>query len=200
MAGAWRWPLTPSSAEVKERVELYLYSTCGPSWLVIGRTSPLPSPGSYARGCNFRTWQCRCRQRLWRPQNAKWCSHVNSRSKWVCESDSLALLNHCLRSHSDTLKSMFLAYKALKEVLGVNRAETVKWILAVTVNYLVHCREASRLLRFRNNLLQGDRRSRTVKLKWIYFYKIEGQDMSFELVIQVWKVLSFNHLAPEFGI
>jgi len=25
-AGAWRWPLTSSSAEVKERVELYLYS------------------------------------------------------------------------------------------------------------------------------------------------------------------------------
>jgi hypothetical protein len=31
-----------SSAEVKERVELYLYSTSGPSWPVIGRTSPLP--------------------------------------------------------------------------------------------------------------------------------------------------------------
>jgi hypothetical protein len=26
----------PSSAEVKERVELYLYSTSGPSWPVIG--------------------------------------------------------------------------------------------------------------------------------------------------------------------
>jgi hypothetical protein len=27
---------TPSSAEVKEGVELYLYSTSGPSWSVIG--------------------------------------------------------------------------------------------------------------------------------------------------------------------
>jgi hypothetical protein len=27
---------SPSSAEVKERVELYLYSTYGPSWPVIG--------------------------------------------------------------------------------------------------------------------------------------------------------------------
>ena len=27
---------TPSSAEVKERVELYLYSISGPSWPVIG--------------------------------------------------------------------------------------------------------------------------------------------------------------------
>jgi hypothetical protein len=32
----------PSSAEVKERVELYLYSPSGPSWLVLRRTLPLP--------------------------------------------------------------------------------------------------------------------------------------------------------------
>jgi hypothetical protein len=33
---------TPStSAEVKERVELYFYSLSGPSWLVLGRTLPL---------------------------------------------------------------------------------------------------------------------------------------------------------------
>jgi hypothetical protein len=31
-----------SSARVKERVELYLYSPSGPSWPVIGRTLPLP--------------------------------------------------------------------------------------------------------------------------------------------------------------
>ena len=38
---------TPSSAEVKERVELYLYSPCGPSRPVAGRTLPLlPSPKS----------------------------------------------------------------------------------------------------------------------------------------------------------
>ena len=37
-AGAWLWPLTPSSAEVKGRVELYLYSTSGPSWPVVGWT------------------------------------------------------------------------------------------------------------------------------------------------------------------
>jgi hypothetical protein len=30
--GAWRLPPTPSSAEIKERVGLYLYSTSGPSW------------------------------------------------------------------------------------------------------------------------------------------------------------------------
>ena len=39
-AGAWRWPPTPSSAEVKERVELCLYSPAGPSWAVLGWTLP----------------------------------------------------------------------------------------------------------------------------------------------------------------
>jgi hypothetical protein len=28
-AGAWRWPPTPSNADVKERIELYLYSPLG---------------------------------------------------------------------------------------------------------------------------------------------------------------------------
>jgi hypothetical protein len=31
-----------SSARVKERVELYIYSSSGPSWSVIGRNLPLP--------------------------------------------------------------------------------------------------------------------------------------------------------------
>jgi hypothetical protein len=35
-AELWRWPTTASSAEVKEKVELYLFSS-GPSWSVIGR-------------------------------------------------------------------------------------------------------------------------------------------------------------------
>ena len=33
----------PSSAEVKERVELYLYSPSGPSWPVLGWPLPVPS-------------------------------------------------------------------------------------------------------------------------------------------------------------
>ena len=39
-ARAWRWPPTPSRAEVKERVKLYLYSPSGPSWHVL--LYPLP--------------------------------------------------------------------------------------------------------------------------------------------------------------
>jgi hypothetical protein len=41
---AARWPPTPSSAEIKERVELCLYSPSGPSWPVLGWNLPLPLP------------------------------------------------------------------------------------------------------------------------------------------------------------
>jgi hypothetical protein len=37
-AGAWCSAPTPSSAGVKERVQLYLYSLYGPSWPVIGQS------------------------------------------------------------------------------------------------------------------------------------------------------------------
>jgi hypothetical protein len=53
-AGAWRWPPTPSSTEIKERVELYLFFPSELSWPVIGWTllylqkknseSPLQTP------------------------------------------------------------------------------------------------------------------------------------------------------------
>ena len=42
--GAWRWPPTPSRVEVKERVELYLYSPSGTSWPVVVWTLRLPLP------------------------------------------------------------------------------------------------------------------------------------------------------------
>jgi hypothetical protein len=39
--GAWHWPPAPCRADVKERVELYLYYSSGPSWYVLGWTLPL---------------------------------------------------------------------------------------------------------------------------------------------------------------
>jgi hypothetical protein len=41
----------PSSAEVKERVDLYLYSPSGLSWSVLGWTLPLPLLASLRRSC-----------------------------------------------------------------------------------------------------------------------------------------------------
>jgi hypothetical protein len=40
MAGTWLWSPTPSSAEVKGRVVLFIYSPSGPSWPVLGWTLP----------------------------------------------------------------------------------------------------------------------------------------------------------------
>ena len=59
-AGAWRWPPTPSSAEVKERVELYLYSPSGSSWPVIGWTVPLPllPEGGHVSCCSTLYTEC----------------------------------------------------------------------------------------------------------------------------------------------
>ena len=45
-AGAWRWPPTPSSAEIKERVELYLDTTSEPSLPVLGWTLHLRYRGA----------------------------------------------------------------------------------------------------------------------------------------------------------
>jgi hypothetical protein len=42
--GAWRLPPTPSSAEVKARADVDLYSHSGTSWPVLGWTLPLPLP------------------------------------------------------------------------------------------------------------------------------------------------------------
>jgi hypothetical protein len=51
-----------SSAEVKERVELFLYSPSGPSWPVIGWTLPLlltyPQPITVSRFIWFFSWYC----------------------------------------------------------------------------------------------------------------------------------------------
>jgi hypothetical protein len=46
VARSWRWPPTPSSTEVKQRVEIYLFSTYRPSWPVLWWTLPLLLPCS----------------------------------------------------------------------------------------------------------------------------------------------------------
>ena len=48
-AGAWLWPPITYSAEVKEREELLLYSYSGPSWPLLGWTTPLPAFHSRCR-------------------------------------------------------------------------------------------------------------------------------------------------------
>jgi len=65
--GSWRWPATPSRAEVKERVELYLYFPSGPSWPDLGRTlhflSLFTTKWSETRGSHTNFW--RHPHRIW---------------------------------------------------------------------------------------------------------------------------------------
>jgi len=56
VAGAWRWPSTPSSAEVKERVELYLYSPSGYLWPALGWTLHLRYV-VFAHAISFVYWR-----------------------------------------------------------------------------------------------------------------------------------------------
>jgi hypothetical protein len=61
-AGAWRCSPTPSSAEVKKRVELYIYSPSGPSRLVLGWNLPLPLP----------IWEEPCEEYAYRKMEDLW--------------------------------------------------------------------------------------------------------------------------------
>jgi hypothetical protein len=55
-AGEWPWPPIPSSAEVKERVDQYIYYPSGPSSPVVGwpLPSPLTNPKISGQYVNFR--------------------------------------------------------------------------------------------------------------------------------------------------
>jgi hypothetical protein len=48
----------PTSAEVKERVELYLYSPSGPSWPVLGRTLPFTTQCTSLQPLHFVSALC----------------------------------------------------------------------------------------------------------------------------------------------
>jgi len=87
-AGAWRWPPTPSSAEVKERVDLYLYSPSGPSWPVLGWTLRLPLHVSSRLTahhqevllCIYSIWCMSCVYVDWLLAGSEWSSSSSSSS------------------------------------------------------------------------------------------------------------------------
>jgi hypothetical protein len=67
-AGTWRWlPTTPSSAEVKERVQLHLYSTSRSSWSILGWTLRLPLPYwslQFEEKVSIRRWSTEFQSKL----------------------------------------------------------------------------------------------------------------------------------------
>ena len=79
--GAWHWPRTPSSAQVKERVQIYLYSLSGPSWPVLGWTLSLPLPFTQRQ---YRYVRGILPQYVWSRQPAINSSHEASQSVEEC--------------------------------------------------------------------------------------------------------------------
>jgi hypothetical protein len=73
----------PSSARVKERVELYLYSSSGPSWSVLGRTLPYLTFCIYEHKALYNTtsswgWACPLTPRVLMPFLSVSCTGVQS--------------------------------------------------------------------------------------------------------------------------
>jgi len=80
------WPSTPSSAEVKERVELYLYSASGTSWPVLVWTLPLLYLYG-ATSCGFWYWQGQALfDSPWQSGPVLWSAEPHI--QWVKESSS----------------------------------------------------------------------------------------------------------------
>jgi hypothetical protein len=78
-AGVWHWPPTPSSAEVKDRVELYLYSPSGPSWPVLGWNLPLPLPYQFEGTSCVNPLKTKSRPLYLKTQFVPRCKHFSSR-------------------------------------------------------------------------------------------------------------------------
>ena len=80
----WRWPPTPSSAEVKESVKLYIYSPCGHSWPVIRWTLPLNIPSAWPTPTLLKEPQIShkflslCRHNSWRQIILNWITFWNN--------------------------------------------------------------------------------------------------------------------------
>ena len=95
-AGAWPSPSTPSGAEVKERVELYIDFPSAPSSPVVGwpLSSPLPNPKISGEKVNFRDLFLHNPYPLL-PQTTIYCGY-----KWVFISRSLGSKIKCLKWRS----------------------------------------------------------------------------------------------------
>ena len=82
----------PSSAEVIERVEVYLYSTSGSSWPVIGLSLPFTFTFTYKYGT--MKIKGRWNELMFNVQNTTFCAH-NVFMYLVCMSEETAIISSC---------------------------------------------------------------------------------------------------------
>ena len=95
-AGTWRSPPTPYSAEVKERVELYLSPT-GPSRPVLGRTLPLPIPRFATVFARVRHWPI------------SWVTWIHSTISQSCNLTSvLTFSSICAQVHISVIRLSYI--------------------------------------------------------------------------------------------
>jgi hypothetical protein len=127
----------PPNAEVKERVELYLYSPSGPSWPVIGRTSLLPLPMSLSlevkRPVRDADHQCQVNKATHSSTRTfvALFTHPIFRVPAVLSGGTVAYLHPVQRC-----KIHFLTLQAQREVyLAAQRNKRVVQLAAVTLQY-----------------------------------------------------------------
>jgi hypothetical protein len=89
--GTWRWP-PPSSAEVKERVDPYIYSTSGPSWSLLWRTLPF-TPCCW-KPMGLENWNCVSLEIL----TALWKKTPFLRDMTPCH--RIVIISRCFEEHS----------------------------------------------------------------------------------------------------
>jgi hypothetical protein len=121
---------SPSSAEVKERVELYLYSPSGPSWPVLGWTLPLL----------YLLPKCRILNCVPQCENifviGDCSSHVTMFQTAVVHDDGN---DHCVQNHNfyRTLLFVFQWCKSLCSTVAVRKVNCTRFFL-VAVMVLHH--------------------------------------------------------------
>ena len=106
-AGACRWPPTTSSADVKERVQLYLYSPSGPLWPVPEWSLPFPLL------FNLQKFSCRAEKRC----HFRRCLCIARKEITVCWND-LDFLHEKFQCH--TQQMAWLQCPMLAEIYAID--------------------------------------------------------------------------------
>jgi hypothetical protein len=148
----WRWQPTPSSAEVKKRVELHLYSPSGPSWPVLGWTLPLWwtlsghginglcffgdykwKPFSYTHHDTIFSKRIRLRENV-RHFSAAWCSTSHYKHYSLFASAYIKYLPrtkffYLIINHSDVAQNIILhAFFQTLFIAKFNIVQVISWL------------------------------------------------------------------------
>jgi hypothetical protein len=109
-----------SSARVKERVELYLYSPSGPSWPVLGRILPLPYLLATLETflfCTLKVTGTACQRVEIQQKPTQWCLHEVFIGTEIYSQLRQQWLNMCLLEFRNTLLRRYVNKRGLSTIL-----------------------------------------------------------------------------------